>query len=107
MHGWYEAGMEGFGLYGPRSPGVAGQTSDPDGIRRRSGSRLRFFGTCLFDFLVDWENTFHQSHLKQISERPFIAGAAVWNMFDFGSENRRDAVPRINNKGLCGFNRQP
>lgn len=40
-------------------------------------------------------------------ERPFIAGTAVWNMFDFGSENRRDAVPHVNNKGLCGFNREP
>jgi beta-galactosidase len=40
-------------------------------------------------------------------ERSFIAGSAVWNMFDFGAEDRADAIPHINQKGLCTFNRQP
>lgn len=107
-YGWYEAGFEGFGEFMgrahrklPDKPLIIteyGAGADP---------RLRSLEPLRFDFSVDWENAFHQSHLEQITNRPFIAGAAVWNMFDFGSENRRDAVPRINNKGLCGFNRQP
>ncbi|MCB0560352.1 MAG: DUF4982 domain-containing protein [Phaeodactylibacter sp.] len=107
-YGWYEAGMEGFGAFMDRAHR---ELPDKPLILTEYGAgadpRLRSLEPARFDFSVDWENAFHQSHLKQISERPFIAGAAVWNMFDFGSENRRDAVPRINNKGLCGFNRQP
>jgi hypothetical protein len=60
-----------------------------------------------FDFSIDWQNEFHKSHISQIKQMDFVAGAAVWNMFDFGSENRQDAVPNINSKGLCTFDRQP
>lgn len=107
-YGWYEEGMDGFGEFMdrahrelPEKPLILteyGAGADP---------RLRSMEPVRFDFSVDWENAFHQSHLEQIMERPFLAGAAVWNMFDFGSENRRDAVPHVNNKGLCGFNREP
>lgn len=107
-YGWYAEGFEGFGEYIdhahealPDKPLLVteyGAGADP---------RLRSHRPERFDFSVDWETRFHQSHLEQIMARPYVAGATVWNMFDFGSTNRNDAVPRINSKGLCGFDRVP
>lgn len=107
-YGWYEEGFEGFGAFIdhahemlPDKPLIVteyGAGADP---------RLRSFEPVRFDFAVEWETDFHQSHLEQITERPYLSGATVWNMFDFGSTNRQDAVPHVNNKGLCGFDRQP
>ncbi len=107
-YGWYSEGFEGFGKYIdqahealPDKPLLVteyGAGADP---------RLRSHRPERFDFSVDWETRFHQSHLEQIMARPHIAGATVWNMFDFGSTNRNDAVPRINSKGLCAFDRVP
>jgi len=106
--GWYEERMEGFGVFMdrahrelPEKPLMLteyGAGADP---RLRSDDPIRF------DFSVDWASKFHQSHLIQLDVRPYIAASAVWNMFDFGSESRKDAVPHVNNKGLCTFDRQP
>jgi beta-galactosidase len=40
-------------------------------------------------------------------DRPFIAGAGIWNMVDFGSEDRRETMPHINNKGMVTMDRTP
>ena len=106
--GWYVPDMEGFGTFAdrahervPHKPMLIteyGAGADP---------RISSFKPQRFDFSVNWELDFHRAHLRQILERPYIAGSAVWNMFDFGSESRIDAVPHVNNKGLCTFDRQP
>ncbi|HBH25457.1 MAG TPA: glycoside hydrolase family 2 [Cytophagales bacterium] len=105
-YGWYEEGFEGFSEYLrnaharlPEKPMIIteyGAGADP---RIFSNDPERF------DFSVDWETAFHNAHYRQIMELPFLAGAAVWNLFDFGSENRSDAVPKINSKGLMTFDR--
>ncbi|MGM0580312.1 MAG: glycoside hydrolase family 2 TIM barrel-domain containing protein [Bacteroidota bacterium] len=69
--------------------------------------RIRSFNPVRFDFSIEWQTKFHQQNLIDIMERPFVAGAAVWNLADFGSENRNDAVPKINSKGVIGFDRKP
>lgn len=69
--------------------------------------RIRSFNPIRFDFSIEWQTKFHQQNLIDIMERPFVAGAAVWNLADFGSENRNDAVPKINSKGLMSINRNP
>lgn len=107
-YGWYESELEGLGRFLdhhhkmlPDKPTIIteyGAGSDP---RIRSREPLRF------DFSIEWQNRFLQSNLRQITERSFVAGAAVWNLFDFGSESRRDAVPTINSKGLMTFDRKP
>ncbi len=69
--------------------------------------RIRSFNPLRFDFSIEWQTIFHQQNLIDIIERPFVSGAAVWNLADFGSENRNDAVPKINSKGLVSINRTP
>lgn len=106
--GWYEKQLNGLGAFMdhfhkmlPDKPAIItefGAGSDP---------RIRSLQPTRFDFSVEWQNIFLRENLNQIIQRPYIAGAAVWNVFDFGSEKRRDAVPRINSKGLMTFNRVP
>ncbi len=49
---------------------------------------------------------FHRSALKQIVDRPWIAGACVWNMFSFASEEKQGSIKHINQKGLVTWDRK-
>ncbi len=60
-----------------------------------------------FDFSIEYQQQYHEAILPYILERDFLAATAVWNMFDFGSANRDESMPRVNNKGLCYYNRTP
>jgi beta-galactosidase len=106
-HGWYVPDMDSFGEFVDRAHRLV---PDKPMIITEYGAgadpRISSFSPKRFDFSVNWSLEFHRSHLQQILDRDFIAGSAVWNMFDFGSETRNDAVPHINNKGLCSFDRQ-
>ncbi|WP_323845957.1 glycoside hydrolase family 2 TIM barrel-domain containing protein [Microbulbifer magnicolonia] len=107
-YGWYENDIDGLGQFMdrfhqeyPDKPTLIteyGAGSDP---------RIRSVEPRRFDFSLEWQNAFMQHNLSQIMAREFIAGAAVWNLFDFGSAGRRDAVPMINSKGLMTFDRKP
>lgn len=107
-YGWYEADFDGFGRFVDHAHHMV-----PDKpmliTEYGAGADPRITSTApeRFDFSLEWTYQFHKSHLEQISDRDFIAGSAVWNMFDFGSESRQDAVPHVNSKGLCSFDRMP
>jgi len=47
------------------------------------------------------------SHIKMITERPYIWGTFIWNMFDFGSNIRKEGdTPHVNDKGLVSYDRE-
>lgn len=55
----------------------------------------------------NWQTAYHIGNWKAISERPFIWGSFVWNMFDFGAAHRTEGDrPGINDKGLVTFDRK-
>lgn len=60
-----------------------------------------------FDFSVDYAMLYHEHYLPQMLARPFICGAAAWNLNDFYAEPRGDAIPHVNCKGLCTLDRTP
>jgi beta-galactosidase len=60
-----------------------------------------------FDFSEDYQLRFHEGYLRQINERPWIGGSAVWNGCDFASEHKIGNIPRINQKGLVDYSRRP
>ena len=60
-----------------------------------------------FDFSVEHGAAFHRESFRQIRERPWLVGSAVWNQFDFGSAGRQDTKNAINQKGLYFFDRTP
>jgi beta-galactosidase len=107
-YGWYEPDLEGLGKFVDEAHR---QQSDKPIIITEYGAgadpRLRSVKPVRFDFSLDWQLMFHSANFREILKRPFVAASAVWNMYDFGSEGRNDAVPKINSKGLCSFDRIP
>lgn len=107
-HGWYYDTHSDFGRFmdeqHAKHPGRIhiiseyGAGSDP---------RLHSAAPERFDFTVEGQKRFLESFLEQIQERPYIAGAAVWNLIDFSSERRIDSNPHLNNKGLATADRMP
>jgi len=59
-----------------------------------------------FDFSQEYGLVYHKHYLNEMVKRPFIAGSSLWNLNDFYSESRVDAVPHVNNKGVVGLNRE-
>jgi beta-galactosidase len=67
--------------------------------------RLHSFSPRRFDYTQEYANLYHEHYIKTIMDSHFVAGAAIWNLNDFYSEERSNAVPHINNKGILGLNR--
>ncbi len=107
-HGWYYDTFEDFGKYMDEQ-----HEKYPDRIHFISeygaGSDVRLHSTNpeRFDFTVEGQKRFLESFLSQLFERPYIAGASVWNLIDFNSERRIDAIPHLNSKGLAEADRTP
>lgn len=59
-----------------------------------------------FDFSQDYGLIYHNHYVREMAKRPFIAGSSLWNLNDFYSESRVDAVPHVNNKGIVGLDRE-
>lgn len=58
-----------------------------------------------FDYSAEWGRMFHSAYIKNVESLPWLIGSAVWNFNDFFAENRVDAVPHVNNKGIVGVDR--
>lgn len=107
-HGWYQGTFAGFdrqldklhATYPTKSFIVTEYGGDCD-------IRIRSFRPERFDFSVDYAMLLHEHYLRAIRERGFVAGSTVWNLNDFYSEGRGDALPHINCKGLCTLERTP
>ena len=55
----------------------------------------------------NWQTYYHIENWKAITERPFVWGSFVWNMFDFGAAHRTEGDrPGVNDKGLVTFDRK-
>ncbi len=106
--GWYEGDITDFGKVMDEE-----HKNHPDwniiiseyGVGSKRGYHVE--NPIAFDFSEEYQLDFHEHYWKIISERPWIAGGAVWNMFDFGSFVKIGNIPRINQKGLCDFSRRP
>lgn len=59
-----------------------------------------------FDFSMEWQQYVHEEYLKIILGNEWLIGAAIWNLVDFSSEGRQDAMPNINSKGLLTHDRK-
>lgn len=69
--------------------------------------RLHSFEPQRFDYTQEYANLYHEHYIKAIMERKYIAGAAIWNLNDFYSEERANAVPHVNSKGITTLSREP
>ncbi|MEO5904244.1 MAG: glycoside hydrolase family 2 TIM barrel-domain containing protein, partial [Gemmatimonadaceae bacterium] len=60
-----------------------------------------------FDFSGTWMKRYHESYLRQLTARPWLAGTAVWNQFDFSQPETGGSIPYMNQKGLQTWDRTP
>lgn len=72
-----------------------------------SDTRLHSLHPQRFDKTAEYANHYHAYYLREMQRRPFVAGSAVWNLAEFNSESRQEAVPHVNNKSLLTGERQP
>lgn len=106
--GWYSDKLEDFDRFllnykekYPRKPTIISEYgADVD-------SRIHSFQPERFDFSVEYGDQYHEHYLKTILKFDFIAAAALWNLNDFHSELRKNAVPHINSKGITELDRTP
>ena len=68
--------------------------------------RLHSFNSERFDFTQEYGLIYHRHYLKEMLKRDFVTGFSMWNLNDFYSEPRVDAVPHVNNKGVTGLDRE-
>mgnify|MGYP003583039551 FL=1 len=106
--GWYGGKLEDFG---PALDRIHAAMPDKPLIVTEYGAdvdpRIHAENPIRFDKSLAYGMQYHQIYIKDILKRPFIAGAAVWNLSDFSSETRSETMPSINNKGLLTLDRQP
>lgn len=106
--GWYSAGLDNFEKFVerhhktlPEKPLLIteyGADADP---RIHSNNPERF------DKSLEYGMKFHETYLRVIQAKPYIAGAALWNLAEFNAEHREEAMPHINNKGITTTDRKP
>lgn len=59
------------------------------------------------DYTESYMAVYHEHMLQMISERPYLWGTYVWNMFEFAAAGRDEAGdPGKNHKGLITFDRK-
>lgn len=59
------------------------------------------------DFSESYQTVYHEQMCRLISERPYLWGTFLWNMFDFGADAREIGTSRGKNcKGLVTFDRK-
>ena len=107
-NGWYGSGFEGFGKYLdkhhellPDKPLLVTEYGAGHDPRLTSSAPERF------DFTAEYAMQYHKVYIDEMEKRDFVAGGLIWALNDFSSEGRGDAVPHINNKGLCDIYRVP
>ncbi|WP_256013853.1 glycoside hydrolase family 2 TIM barrel-domain containing protein [Desertivirga xinjiangensis] len=60
-----------------------------------------------FDFTGQYQRYYHESYLSQINQRPYLAGTAIWNEFDFSQPNVGGVSNNMNQKGMITWDRKP
>jgi len=60
-----------------------------------------------FDFSVQYQQLYHESYLEQMKEMEKLAGAAIWNQFDFSQPWTGGTIPHVNQKGMYTWDRRP
>jgi len=72
-----------------------------------SDKRIHSLKPQRFDFSIEYQQQYAEHYLEVIERESYIVGATYWNFIDFGSAQRDESMPRINNKGLVYADRTP
>ncbi len=59
------------------------------------------------DYTEEYQAHYHEELIRQLFARPYLFATYVWNMFDFGADNRAEGGENgQNHKGLITFDRR-
>lgn len=107
-NGWYSKTFEDFGKFMddqhkryPNRPLIISEYGANGDLRLHSTNPRRF------DSTIEYQRMFHESYMAQMNARPYIAGMAIWNQFDFAAELRGETIPHLNQKGMLTYDRKP
>ena len=105
--GWYGGVFTDFGkaldkrhAARPTQPLLVSEYGAEDDYRVNSLTPERF------EFSGTWQRRFHEAHLRQIAARPWLAGTAIWNQFDFSQPEIGGSIPYRNQKGMQTWDRE-
>ena len=106
--GWYSGVFEGFGRgLDRRREKFPKQFLFVSEYGAGSDKRINAANPARFDFSVQYQLLFHESYLRQIRERNYLVGTAIWNQFDFSQPHTGGSINHLNQKGVQGFDRRP
>ena len=106
--GWYSGTFDGLGRTLDRR-----HAEHPEQVmfisEYGSGSdeRLNSLAPVRFDHSTQWHRLYHESYLKQFAARPYLAGTAIWNQYDFSQPDIGETFNHMNKKGMATFDRRP
>ncbi|MGI9090399.1 MAG: glycoside hydrolase family 2 TIM barrel-domain containing protein [Gemmatimonadaceae bacterium] len=106
--GWYGGVFEDFGKsLDRRHASQPNQVLFVSEYGAEDDERVNSLQPERFDFSGSWMRMFHQSYLRQIRERPWLGGTAIWNEFDFSQPETGGSIPYMNQKGMLTWDRRP
>lgn len=106
--GWYSGTVDGFGRQLDRIHRAhPGQVIFVSEYGAETDQRLNSEHPERMDNTGQYQRYFHESYLRQINARPYLAGTAIWNEFDFSQPNIGGSIPNINQKGMATWDRKP
>jgi beta-galactosidase len=107
-NGWYGGKIEEFGRHIDRLHGLHPKQAIIIS-EYGSGSDLALNSTApeRFDHSGSYHRLFHEGYLRQARQRPWLAGTAIWNQFDFSQPHIGEPLPNLNKKGMLTFDRRP
>jgi len=108
--GWYVDSLKDFAPWVDKLHRNRTKPSERIGVTEYgAGASIRFHADTLRiqDHTEEYQSLYHEVYWNAMSERPFIWGTFVWNMFDFAVDFRTEGdTPGRNDKGLVTFDRK-
>jgi beta-galactosidase len=107
-NGWYSGDYDEFGtVLDKRHAQHPEQALFVSEYGSGSDLRLNSLQPERFDHSSTYHRWYHEAYLRQARSRPFVAGTAIWNEFDFSQPHIGETIPNMNQKGMLTFDRQP
>lgn len=107
-NGWYSGVANEFGpTIDKKHKANPGQILLISEYGAEADNRVNTEKPARFDWTGQYQRYYHESYLDQINKRPYLAGTAVWNQFDFSQPNVGGVSNNLNQKGLITWDRQP
>ncbi|HEU4632287.1 MAG TPA: glycoside hydrolase family 2 TIM barrel-domain containing protein [Gemmatimonadaceae bacterium] len=107
-NGWYSGDYDEFGtVLDKRHAAHPEQALFVSEYGSGSDWRLNSLHPERFDHSSTYHRWYHEAYLRQARARPFVAGTAIWNEFDFSQPHIGETIPNMNQKGMATFDRQP